>query len=97
MTANNCLQINKQLKRLTKNDRLLTNLFTNINQAYLYFATGKMKLMKHFAHDKPFLLESGATLPGIEISYYTYKIEPVEISYSCKTDIKHSKYTHTNT
>ena len=72
MTANNCLQINKQQKRLNKSDQPLTNLFTNINQAYLYFATGKMKLMKHFAHDKPFLLESGATLPGIEISYYTY-------------------------
>jgi homoserine O-acetyltransferase len=28
--------------------------------------------MKHFAYDQPFLLESGASLPGIEISYYTY-------------------------
>jgi homoserine O-acetyltransferase/O-succinyltransferase len=48
------------------------NLFTNIIHAYLYFATGKMKLMKRFSYDKPFLLETGATLPGIEISYYTY-------------------------
>ncbi len=28
--------------------------------------------MQLFVHDEPFLLESGAELPGIEISYYTY-------------------------
>lgn len=28
--------------------------------------------MKRFSYDKPFLLETGVTLPGIEISYYTY-------------------------
>ena len=28
--------------------------------------------MKLFVHDKPFVLETGATLPRIEISYYTY-------------------------
>jgi len=28
--------------------------------------------MKSFVYDKPFLLETGAELPGIEISYYTY-------------------------
>ncbi len=28
--------------------------------------------MKSFVYDKPFLLETGAELPGIEINYYTY-------------------------
>lgn len=31
-----------------------------------------MKQMQLFVYDQPFLLEGGATLPGIEISYYTY-------------------------
>lgn len=31
-----------------------------------------MKQMQLFVYDKPFLLEGGTTLPGIEISYYTY-------------------------
>ena len=48
------------------------NLFANITHAYLYFATGKNVIMNLFVYDKSFLLETGATLPGIEISYYTY-------------------------
>jgi len=44
----------------------------NITHAYLYFATGKNVIMKLFVYDKPFLLESGEALPGIEITYYTY-------------------------
>jgi homoserine O-acetyltransferase len=31
-----------------------------------------MKLMKRFAHDQPFQLESGVTLPDLEITYFTY-------------------------
>jgi homoserine O-acetyltransferase len=32
----------------------------------------KMKMMQLFVYDQPFLLETGASLPGIEVSYYTY-------------------------
>src|SRR5688572_19170006 len=28
--------------------------------------------MKHYRHEKPFLLENGGILPGIEIAYHTY-------------------------
>ena len=28
--------------------------------------------MQLFSHDKPFLLETGAVLPQLEITYYTY-------------------------
>jgi homoserine O-acetyltransferase len=31
-----------------------------------------MKMMQLFVYDQPFLLETGTTLPGIEVSYYTY-------------------------
>lgn len=50
----------------------LTELTANINQRYLYFADGKIKLMQVFVHDQLFLLESGNSLDGIEVTYYTY-------------------------